>query len=68
MLMPVFHYAARLIEAGDLPSLARRLTVIAYEDIGLANPGSPDSYRNCSGCCPERLGSQKPAFSFQCRD
>ncbi len=32
------HYAARLIEAGDLPSLARRLTVIAYEDVGLANP------------------------------
>lgn len=32
------HYATRLIEAGDLPSLARRLTVIAYEDIGLANP------------------------------
>lgn len=32
------HYAARFIEAGDLPSLARRLTVIAYEDIGLANP------------------------------
>ena len=31
-------YAARLVEAGDLPSLARRLTVIAYEDIGLANP------------------------------
>ena len=27
-----------MIEAGDLPSLARRLTVIAYEDIGLANP------------------------------
>ncbi|HEM3481634.1 replication-associated recombination protein A [Streptococcus suis] len=32
------HYAARLIEAEDLPSLARRLMVIAYEDIGLANP------------------------------
>lgn len=32
------HYAARLIQAGDLPSLARRLIVIAYEDIGLANP------------------------------
>lgn len=32
------HYAARLIEAGDLNSLARRLMVIAYEDIGLANP------------------------------
>ncbi|PAK76847.1 hypothetical protein B8W85_13270, partial [Lentilactobacillus kefiri] len=32
------HYAARIIESGDLPILARRLTVIAYEDIGLANP------------------------------
>ena len=29
---------ARLVTAGDLPSIARRLTVIAYEDIGLANP------------------------------
>lgn len=33
------HYAARLIESGDLDSLFRRLSVIAYEDIGLANPG-----------------------------
>lgn len=32
------HYLARLIEAGDLPSIARRLLVIAYEDIGLASP------------------------------
>lgn len=32
------HYAARLIEGGDLQSLSRRLMVIAYEDIGLANP------------------------------
>lgn len=34
------HYAARIIESGDLNILARRLTVIAYEDIGLANPGA----------------------------
>lgn len=34
------HYAARIIESGDLPILARRLTVIAYEDIGLANPSA----------------------------
>lgn len=34
------HYAARLIEGGDLMSLTRRLIVIAYEDIGLANPES----------------------------
>ncbi|MFT4447222.1 replication-associated recombination protein A [Bacillus subtilis] len=32
------HYLARLIEAGDLESIARRLLVIAYEDIGLASP------------------------------
>lgn len=32
------HYAARLVEGGDLQSLARRLLVMAYEDIGLANP------------------------------
>lgn len=33
------HYIARLIEAEDLDSIFRRLSVIAYEDIGLANPG-----------------------------
>ncbi len=32
------HYAARLIEAGDIISLCRRLLVIAAEDIGLAYP------------------------------
>lgn len=32
------HYAARIIETGDLQILVRRLTVIAYEDIGLAAP------------------------------
>ena len=33
------HYLARLLQAGDLDSIERRLSVIAYEDIGLANPG-----------------------------
>lgn len=32
------HYLARLIVIGDLPSILRRLLVIAYEDVGLANP------------------------------
>ncbi len=32
------HYLARLIAAGDLDSIYRRMSVIAYEDIGLANP------------------------------
>ena len=34
------HYLARLVESGDLISICRRLTVIAYEDIGLANPAA----------------------------
>ena len=33
------YYLARLIEIGDLDSIYRRMSVIAYEDIGLANPG-----------------------------
>lgn len=32
------HYLARLIIEGDLESIYRRMSVIAYEDIGLANP------------------------------
>ncbi|NWO13272.1 replication-associated recombination protein A [Virgibacillus sp.] len=32
------HYLARLVEAGDLESIGRRMVVTAYEDIGLANP------------------------------
>lgn len=32
------HYMGRLIEAGDLMSISRRLMTMAYEDIGLANP------------------------------
>lgn len=32
------HYLARILEAGDLNIAMRRLLVIAFEDIGLANP------------------------------
>ncbi len=32
------HYLARLIVSGDYDSIYRRMIVIAYEDIGLANP------------------------------
>ncbi len=34
------HYLARLISAGDLPSICRRLLVTAAEDIGLAYPNA----------------------------
>ena len=36
--MQRLHYLARLIEAGDLQSIGRRLLIMAYEDIGLASP------------------------------
>lgn len=49
------HYLARLIEAGDLPTIARRLLVISYEDIGLASPGA--AARTLSAIeASERLG------------
>ena len=33
------YYLALLAQSGDVESIERRLLVIAYEDIGLANPG-----------------------------
>lgn len=41
------HYAARLIEAGDIISLSRRLLVIAAEDIGLAYPNAIAIVKSC---------------------
>ena len=41
------HYMARLIEAGDIISLSRRLLVIASEDIGLAYPQAIQIVKSC---------------------
>lgn len=41
------HYAARLIESGDIISLSRRLLVIASEDIGLAYPQAASIVKAC---------------------
>ena len=49
------HYLARLIDAGDLDIIYRRMTVIAYEDIGLANPSIGPKVDACINAC-ERLG------------
>lgn len=49
------HYLARLIEAGDLDIIFRRLSVIAYEDIGLANPSIGPKVAAAISAC-ERLG------------
>ena len=49
------HYLARLIEAEDLDIIYRRMTVIAYEDIGLANPMMGVKVDAAINAC-ERLG------------
>ncbi len=49
------YYLARLIEAEDLDIIYRRMTVIAYEDIGLANPSMGPRVDACINAC-ERLG------------
>ena len=49
------HYLARLISSGDLDSIYRRMSVIAYEDIGLANPNMGVRVDACITAC-ERLG------------
>ena len=49
------HYLARLIISGDYDSIYRRMLVIAYEDIGLANPSiGPKVVAAIEAC--ERIG------------
>ncbi len=49
------HYLGRLVEAGDLAIICRRLMVIGYEDIGLANPAAVARAVNAV-LAAERLG------------
>ena len=49
------HYLARLIEIGDYESIYRRMSVIGYEDIGLANPSIGPRIVACISTC-ERVG------------
>lgn len=49
------YYLARLIEAGDLDIIFRRMSVIAYEDIGLANTSMGPKVDACINAC-NRLG------------
>lgn len=49
------HYLGRLVEAGDLAVICRRLMVIGYEDIGLANPAAAARTVNAV-LAAERLG------------
>lgn len=49
------HYLGRLIMEGDLDSIYRRLSVIAYEDIGLANPSIGPRLDAAINAC-ERVG------------
>lgn len=49
------HYLARLIKQEDLDSIYRRMTVIAYEDIGLAAPNMGVKVEAAISAC-ERVG------------
>lgn len=49
------HYLGRLVEAGDLAIICRRLMVIGYEDVGLANPNAASRTVNAV-LAAERLG------------
>ena len=49
------YYIARLIVAEEMDSIYRRLSVIAYEDIGLANPGIGPRLDAAINAC-ERVG------------
>ena len=49
------HYLARLLIIEDMDSIYRRMSVIAYEDIGLANPSIGPKVDACINAC-ERVG------------
>lgn len=49
------HYLARLLVIEDLDSIYRRMSVIAYEDIGLANPSIGPKVDAAINAC-ERVG------------
>lgn len=45
------HYLARLVVLGDLDIILRRLMIIAYEDIGLANPSMGQKVLSAGEVC-----------------
>lgn len=59
------HYLVRLIEAGDFDILYRRMLVIAYEDIGLANPSLPPRIVSAIEAA-ERLGIPELSKPLTC--
>jgi putative ATPase len=44
------HYLARLVAADDLPSICRRIMVMACEDVGLAYPMAVTIVKSCVDC------------------
>ena len=62
------HYLARLLVIEDLDSIFRRLSVIVYEDIGLANPSLGPKLDSVINAC-ERVGlpeARIPLASIVC--
>lgn len=59
------YYLALLTEAGDIDIITRRLSVIVYEDIGLANPSMGPKV-NAAIECALRLGLPEARIPLAC--
>ena len=60
------HYLARLLEAGDLPSVCRRLMVTACEEWGLAYPQAIPIVKACVDAAFQ-VGCRKPGCAWRTR-
>jgi putative ATPase len=63
------HYLARLLQSEDIEFIARRLMILAYEDVGLANPGvGPRVYAACHTALEVGLPEARIPLSYAVLD
>ena len=63
------HYLARLLQSEDIEFIARRLMILAYEDVGLANPGvGPRVYAACHTALEVGLPEARIPLSYAALD
>lgn len=63
------HYLARLLQSEDIEFIARRLMILAYEDVGLANPNvGPRVYAACHTALEVGLPEARIPLSYAAID
>ncbi len=63
------HYLARLLKSEDIEFIARRLMILAYEDVGLANPNiGPRVYAACHTALEVGLPEARIPLSYAALD